>query len=329
MKKVLCFGEILLRLQAVGNSFFEKDRNQLQVFPGGSEANVASGLAQMGTSTAYCSAFPDNLLSTEIQEQLQMLGVDTSKSLSFGDRIGSYILLSANGLSQGEVIYDRRYSSFSQLTLEDIHFDQLFEGIDWFHWTALSPALNENVAELIEPILKEAKKRGIRISVDLNYRSKLWQYGQEPIEIMPDLVAYCDVVMGNIWAANKMLGTYVDPTLDRQTSSADYFEAAKQSAAEIFSLFPSVQHVANTFRFIDNPQHNLFYGTYHNRSEDTLSTIYETHEVIDRIGSGDAFMAGLIHALITDATPQQVVDIATGAGYQKLFVAGDFGNGKY
>ena len=329
MKKVLCFGEILLRLQAVGSSFFEKERNQLQVFPGGSEANVASGLAQMGTPTAYCSAFPDNALSVEIQQELQSLGVDTGKSLHFGDRIGSYFLLSADGLSQGEVIYDRRYSSFSQLTLEDINFDRLFEGIDWFHWTALSPALNENVAELIAPILKEAKNRNITISVDLNYRSKLWQYGQEPVAIMPDLVASCDVVMGNIWAANKMLGTNVDDALDRQTSRIDYFEAAKQSAAAIFSMFPSVQHVANTFRFIDQPQHNLFYGTYHTRTEDVLSATYETNEVVDRIGSGDAFMAGLIHALIAEVPAQQVVDIATGAGYQKLFVAGDFGNGKF
>ncbi|MFD2742770.1 MULTISPECIES: sugar kinase [Sphingobacterium] len=329
MKKVLCFGEILLRLQAVGNSFFEKDNNQLQVFPGGSEANVASGLSQMGTPTAYCSAFPDHLLSQEIQEQLQGLGIDTSKSLRFGDRIGTYILLSANGLSKGEVIYDRRYSSFSQLTLEDIDFDQLFEDIDWFHWTALSPALNENVAELIEPILKEAKKRNIIISVDLNYRNKLWQYGKDPIEIMPDLVAHCDVVMGNIWAANKMLGTSVDDQLDRQTSSATYFEAAKQSASEIFALFPSVKHVANTFRFMDNPQHNLFYGTYHTRTENVVSTIYETNEVVDRIGSGDAFMAGFIHGLKSQSPAQQVVDIATGAGYHKLFVSGDLGNGKY
>ncbi|MFD2597844.1 PfkB family carbohydrate kinase [Sphingobacterium corticis] len=330
MNKVLCFGEILLRLQsASGGQLLGKGHNQLKVYPGGSEANVAAGLAQMGTPVAYCSAFPDNALSSEIKNEMALLGVDTEKSMTFGDRIGSYLLLSANGLSQGEVIYDRKYSSFSQFAIEDIDFDELFADIDWFHWTALSPALNEHIAELIEPILAEAKKRNITISVDLNYRSKLWQYGQEPIDVMPKLVAYCDVLMGNIWAANKMLGTPVSNDLDRQTSSERYYSEAKESAKAVFASFPNVQHVAYTFRFMDNPKHNLFYGTYHRRDIDTLSAIYETEDVVDRIGSGDAFMAGYIHALKQHMDAQLIINIATGAGFQKLFVEGDFGNGKF
>lgn len=329
MKKVLCFGEILIRQQAVGNSFFEETNNLLRVYPGGSEANVAAGLAQMGTASAYSSAFPDNALSREVMDTLQSLGVDTDKSLILGDRIGAYILLSANGLSRGEVIYDRKYSSFSQLMSEDLDFEALFDHVDWFHWTALTPALHESHAELMEEVLNEAKKRHITVSVDLNYRNKLWQYGQEPMEIMPDLVTYCDVLMGNIWAANKMLGTAVDSSLDRNTPPHTYFEHAKQSAKEVFALFPNIKHIAYTFRFMDNPKHNLFYGTYHTPNADRISSILETHDVIDRIGSGDAFMAGFIHALKNTENPQAIVDTATGAGYQKLFVEGDFGNGKY
>lgn len=329
MKEILCFGEILLRQQAIGSNIFEKGNNLLRVFPGGSEANVAVSLAQMGEKVQCFSALPENPLSDEILLCLNNLAVGTTHVLRVGDRLGSYILLSANGLTKGDVIYDRKYSAFSLLKAEDLDFDQLFARIDWFHWTALTPGLNMEWANLMELVLSEAARRGVTISVDLNYRNRLWQYGKEPIEIMPRLVAYCDVVMGNIWAANKMLGTFIDDTLDRYSASEAYRVLSKRSAREIFEKFPKVNHVANTFRFMDNPTHNYFYGLYHSRDTDAMSKIYETNEVVDRIGSGDAFMAGLIYSLRNGENPQQIIDIATGAGYHKLFVEGDFGNGKY
>ena len=328
MKGILCFGEILIRQQALGNSFFETGNNLLRVYPGGSEANVATALSQMGEQVYYFSAFPDHSLSDEIRSMLNHLAVDTSKAIKFGDRIGSYILLSANGLTKGEVIYDRKYSSFSLITADQLDYDVLFEGVDWFHWTALTPALNESWAILMKNVLTEAESRGMTISVDLNYRSRLWQYGQEPLAVMPQLVQHCDVVMGNIWAANKMLGTSIDDTLDRQTDVEAYAAHSAKSAQEIFAKFPKVKHVANTFRFMDSPQHNYFYGVYHTSQSDVTSQIYETNSVVDRIGSGDAFMGGFIHALRSTDNPQRIIDIATGAGYQKLFVEGDFGNGK-
>lgn len=328
MKKILAFGEILIRQQSVGASFFEAENNYLSIYPGGSEANVATSLAQMDNAVSYISAFPENALSNEIIDILNGYGIDTAKTLFKGDRIGTYLLMSANGLSKGEVIYDRKYSSFSQLTPADIDIDNLLQEVDWLHWTALTPALNENLTRVMQHILQAAKERGITISVDLNYRNKLWQYGKEPLEVMPALVEYCDVIMGNIWAANKMLGTAVDSKLDRWTSEASYYNAAQQSANEVLQKYPNCKHIAYTFRFMDNPTHNLFYGTYHNRHTHTRSAIHETHAVIDRIGSGDAFMAGFIHALRQQMTPQQIIDTATGAGFQKLFVKGDFGNGK-
>jgi 2-dehydro-3-deoxygluconokinase len=328
MNRILSFGEILIRQQSLGTSFFDKKNNKLEIFPGGSEANVAASLAQMGNAVAYCSAFPKNALSDEIFSILENLTIDVSKSIAAGDRIGSYILMSANGLSKGEVIYDRKYSSFSLLNEHDIDFDRLFEGITWFHWTALTPALNADMAALMHKLLEYAAKREITISVDLNYRNRLWQYGQEPIAVMPQLVAYCDVIMGNIWAANKMLGAKVDETLDRNTSKEEYLAAANASAQEVFEQYPRCKHIAHTFRFMDNPQHNLFYGTYHNRTTDVHSKTLETQQVIDRIGSGDAFMAGLIHALVHDMSAQQIVDTATAAGFHKLFIKGDFGDGQ-
>lgn len=329
MNAILSFGEILIRQQSLGDSFFDFPKNQLEIFPGGSEANVAASLGQMGNTTYYCSAFPKNALSDEIITLLNKLNVDTSKVIHTGDRIGSYILLSANGLTKGEVIYDRKYSSFSLLTAGDIDMNTLFEGVTWLHWTALTPALNQNSANIMAAILEEASNRNIYISVDLNYRNKLWQYGKKPIDVMPQLIAYCDVIMGNIWAANVMLGIEVDPNLDRHTSQATYIEASKRSAKAIFATYPKCKHIANTFRFMDHPTHNLFYATYHTAEVDLCSKTHETEKVIDRIGSGDAFMAGLIHALVNNYSPSKTIETATNAGFQKLFTKGDFGNGQY
>ncbi|MFD1768411.1 PfkB family carbohydrate kinase [Sphingobacterium suaedae] len=328
MSVILSFGEILIRQQSLGNSFFDKKNNRLEIFPGGSEANVAASLAQMGDTVAYCSAFPNNALADEIITLLQELNVDTGKSIRSGDRLGAYILMSANGLSKGEVIYDRKYSSFSQLRLQDIDFKKFFQDVTWLHWTALTPALNPELAALMGTILQEASSRNVTISVDLNYRNRLWQYGKQPLEIMPSLVEHCDVIMGNIWAANKMLGTAVDEQLNRHTTKEDYLHAAKKSAEEIFEKFPRCKHIAYTFRFMDSPSHNLFYGTYHTPLENVSSKTLETQQVIDRIGSGDAFMAGLIHALVNKMTPQAIIDTATAAGFHKLFIKGDFGDGQ-
>lgn len=329
MQQILSFGEILIRQQSTGAHFFEMGKNYLEIFPGGSEANVAATLAQMGNNVSYASAFPNNTLAEEILTTLNVLGINTSQSIRIGDRIGTYILMSANGLSKGDVIYDRKYSSFSQLRTENINMEHLLDGVSWLHWTALTPALNQEMAVVMHNVLKAAKERNITISVDLNYRNKLWQYGKEPIEVMPDLVQYCDVIMGNIWAANKMLDIPVDSSFNQETPQATYLNAAQESAAEIFKKYPMCRHVAYTFRFMDNPTHNLFYGTYHNQDTHVHSRTYETFEVVDRIGSGDAFMAGFIHGLIHHKAPQDIIDIATGAGYHKLFVKGDFGNGKY
>lgn len=328
MQKILSFGEILIRQQTLGSRFFDGTTNLLEIFPGGAEANVAASLALMGNAVSYLTALPDNALSQDIIQVLQQLQVDTSPIRFSGDRIGSYLLLSADGLSKGEVIYDRKYSSFSQLRIQDLDVEKIFEGITWLHWSALTPALNANMAQLMEQLLQAAQARNICISVDLNYRSKLWQYGQEPLAVMPQLVAYCDVIMGNIWAANKMLGIAVDPTLNRQTTKETYLKAARSSAEELFQKFKQCKHLAYTFRFMDNPQHNLFYGTYHSPEQNMHSETFETHSLVDRIGSGDAFMAGFIHALIKKLPAQEIIDTATAAGYHKLFVKGDFGNGK-
>ncbi|SFC82149.1 2-dehydro-3-deoxygluconokinase [Parapedobacter composti] len=325
--KILTFGELLLRLSASGESFLGTD-GQVVVFPGGSEANVAASLAQWGVPCSYLSRVPDNELAGQALATLKSLGVDVSPTLLEGERLGLYFLLSANGLSKGEVVYDRNYSAFSQLQPGKIDWQRALEGYTWFHWSALTPALNESLAAVCQEALEAASDKGLTISVDLNYRNKLWNYGKLPIDVMPALLQYCDVVMGNIWAANKMLGTPVLETLGRDTAPAVYFEHAKESAREVYSVLPNCRHIAYTFRFMDSATHNLLYGTYHTREGDFMSAINETNRVVDRIGSGDAFMAGLIYALTKGSGGQETVDTATNAGFRKLFVKGDFGNGE-
>lgn len=324
--RILSFGELMLRLSSTGASFLEKN-SPVAVFPAGSEANVVASLAQWDVPCSYLSRMPDNELSAQALAVLENLGVDVSATLLEGDRLGLYFLLSANGLTKGEVVYDRKYSAFSQLEPGAIDWDGVLDGYTWFHWSALTPALNASLAAVCQEALEAARRKGMVVSVDLNYRNKLWNYGKQPIEVMPGLLRYCDVVMGNIWAANKMLGTPVLETLDRDTPPDTYFEQAKESAREVFDRLPQCKHVAYTFRFMDSATHNLLYGTYHARTGDFMSAINETDAVVDRIGSGDAFMAGLIYALVSEKDGQGVVDTATAAGFKKLFVKGDFGNG--
>jgi 2-dehydro-3-deoxygluconokinase len=323
---ILVFGELLIRLSSTNNDFFSNDQ-QATLYPGGSEANVASSLANFGKKVSYVTAVPNNALAASALKQLADISVDTNRVLTQGDRLGLYLLMSANGLTNGEVVYDRKYSSFSFLTPGTIDWDHIMKGHTWFHWSALTPALNEQLALVMLEALQAAKRNGLRVSVDLNFRSKLWDYGKKPIEVMPALVQYCNVVMGNIWAADKMLGAGVDPMLNRETTPERYFEQARDSAKNIFRTYPQCEHIANTFRFMDNPKHNLFYGTYHTRNNDYISDIFETNEVIDRIGSGDAFMAGLIYGLIDGIENESIIKRATAAGFQKLFVKGDFGDG--
>ncbi|MEJ7559705.1 MAG: sugar kinase [Pedobacter sp.] len=322
---ILVFGELLIRLSSATDDFLSPDCGA-SLYPGGSEANVAASLGHFGRSVSYLTAAPDNLLTVSALKHLSDAGVDTGKVSKQGSRLGLYFLLSANGLSSGEVVYDRKYSSFSALTPGSINWEEVMEGHTWFHWSALTPALNSDLAIVMLEALEAASKKGLKISVDLNYRSRLWDYGKQPIEVMPALVQYCHVIMGNIWAADKMLGAGIDTTLDRNTSSGVYFKEACRSAENIFKTYANCEHVANTFRFMDNPRHNLFYGTYHTKENSFISEVLETEEVVDRIGSGDAFMAGLIHGLVENIDGQLIVDRATAAGFQKLFVKGDFGN---
>ncbi|SJZ98224.1 2-dehydro-3-deoxygluconokinase [Chitinophaga eiseniae] len=321
--KVITFGELLLRLSP------DLASNSSAIFVGGAEANVAAALARWGTPVAYISKAPENGFSRDVLKQLSDRGIATDRMLWGGDRIGIYYLAQGSDLKHAEVVYDRKYSSFSQITPGTVNWDELLGDAEWFHWSAISPALNPDAAVICKEVLEAATRKGMTISTDLNYRSKLWQYGKQPHEVMPELVAYCDVVMGNIWAAHTMLGTTLDnAALEADTKTA-YLEQAVKVATEITAGNKRCKRVAFTFRFSKDTTHAQYYTFYYHNRQTSISKEYETQEVVDRVGSGDCFMAGLIHAQLEGKDDQGIISFAAAAAYSKFFVKGDFNTTSY
>lgn len=319
MNNILSFGELLLRLSPqLGGEWIRK--NTMPVFVGGAELNMAIALSHFKVPVSYCTALPDHHLSKEIIDSLNDKGINTGTIRLSGNRIGTYYLPQGIDLKGKGVIYDRAHSSFWDLKPGDIDWDKTLEGISWFHFSAISPALNESLANVCREGAEAAAKKGITVSVDLNYREKLWKYGKSPLEIMPALVQHCDVVMGNLWAEEKMLGTYVPGEIKDEKQV--YLDLSKKTSEEIMEKFPRCKQVANTFRF-DRPEGLSYYATLFTNGQLFVSKEYFTGNVIDRVGSGDTFMAGLVYGNYKKLDPQGIIDFAAAAAFNKLFIIGD------
>lgn len=322
MGKVLNFGELLLRISPDAEGSWLKE-NSLPFYVGGAEANVAAALALWGVPSAYLSALPENFMSKQVVSYLDELNIDTSRMQYLGERIGLYYLAHGKDLKNSGVIYDRNYSSFSTLTPGTINWDEVFKDISWLHFSAICPALNENVAEVCEEALKTASARNIRISLDLNFRSKLWKYGKDPIAVMPLLAPYCDLIMGNIWAAENMLGIPVPEGLVEADDKPAYLKQAEVTSKAIQEKFPKCTAVANTFRFDFNTGVK-YYSTLFTNDELFVSKEYRAEKIIGKIGSGDCYMAGLIYGFYHELSPSEVLGFATRAAFSKLFTNTDF-----
>lgn len=319
MGKVLCFGEIILRY-SMGENF--PQQQDMAAYIGGAESNVALALAKWNIPVAYCTAMPDHFLSDTILAYYNKMGVDTSSVVKSGERIGAYYLNQGADVKNAGVIYDRKYSSFSELKPSSINWEEVFEGVSWFHFTAISPGLNANIAALCEEALIVATKKGITISLDLNYREKLWKYGLEPIDAMPKLARYAHVIMGNIWAAEKMLGITINPKLILSENDIDLVEQARNTSEEILAKYPNCNTVANTFRF-NEPDGVKYFATLYQKGNIYKSKTLFATKTVDKVGTGDCFMAGLIYGIVHKKEPQQTVEFAARAAYQKLFIKGD------
>lgn len=322
MAKILNFGELLLRISPDAEGLWLKEHS-LPSYVGGAEANVAAALALWGLPSAYVSAIPDHDLSKQLISHLNQLHIDTSGMQYSGDRIGLYYLTQGKDLKNAGVIYDRSHSSFSELKTGVIDWNAVFEGVDWFHFSAICPAINADVAAVCEEALQAASARNIRISLDLNYRAKLWKYGKTPEEVMPALAKYCNLIMGNIWAAQNMLGVKIGEHISPESTKEAYLEQANISSQELMRQYPKCTAVANTFRF-DYQQGVQYYTTLSINGQLLVSKEYRADTIVGRIGSGDCFMAGLIYGFYCKLEPQDTLNFATAAAFSKLFTKTDF-----
>ena len=322
--KILTFGELLLRFcpDTEGGWISAK---QLPVYIVGAELNVANNLALWGLPAKYFTTLPDNEMTAQIVKSLQGNGIDISSIHYSGDRVGTYYLTERNDIKNNALIYDRAHSAFAELKPGTIDWDKALEGVNWFHFSAICPALSQNVADVCKEVLEAASEKGITISVDLNYRAMLWQYGKKPLQVMPELVKYCDLVMGNIWAAEMMLGINIIPDIHEAGQKSIYIKEALKTSEKIMAENPKCKAVANTFRF-DATNDIKYYTTLYIDNQLYNSGEYETGHVVDKVGSGDCYMAGLIYGFYSQHDVSEILEFATAAAFEKLFIKGDATN---
>ncbi|MEP6617043.1 MAG: sugar kinase [Ginsengibacter sp.] len=320
-KKIVCFGELLLRMSPGTHGEWLRDAN-IPLYLGGSELNVATALSNWKLPVQYLTALPDHALSKDICDHLVKKRIDISNVVFSGSRIGIYYLARGSDLKHHGVIYDRQHSSFSELQPATIDWDEILNGVNWFHFSAITPALNDNIAAVCKEALMAAEKKGLIISVDLNHRSKLWQYGKQPVDVMTPLVQHCDVIMGNIWSANSLLAIGLDENIHEKKSKDAYLLHASKTAGALMKLFPKCKSVANTFRF-DDLTSLKYYAALDDKTGQYVSKEFNTTEVSDKAGSGDCFMAGLIYGFTRQHPLQHVIDFAAAAAFGKLHEVGD------
>lgn len=321
-ERVLTFGEIMLRLSPPDFMRFTQARSFDVVF-GGGEANVAVSLANFGVPVDYVSKLPKNEIGDACIQFLKQYGVNTDKTLRGGDRLGIYFLEMGASVRASKVIYDRANSAISLIKPGEFDWNKIFEGIRWFHWTGISPAVSQNLADACLEAVKAAKNKKITVSCDLNYRANLWKYGKKASEIMPELVKLCDVAIGNEEDAEKVFGIKAPETdvVSGKIEAQNYEYVLK----ELTKKFPNLKYVAITLRGSISATHNTWSGVLYDGKKLFIAPKYDIDYIVDRVGGGDAFGAGLIYGFLTYKTDlQKVLNFAVAASCLKHTVFGDF-----
>lgn len=318
MARIITFGEIMLRLMPEdGHRFLQNE--WLEATYGGGEANVAVSLSNFGEDAVFVTALPDNDIAQACINSLRYFGVETKKILRQGDRIGVYYVEKGQSQRPSKVIYDRKGSSIATAKRNDFKWDEIFDGADWFHWTGITPALSDDLKMICHDACKEAKKRGITISCDLNYRKNLWPT-EEAFGTMTGLVPYVDVCIANEEDAEKVLGIKAKNT-DVNSGILDR-EGYKEVASEIRRKY-GCRKVAITLRESISANDNKWSGMLFDGENYYFSKTYEIH-LWDRVGGGDSFGAGLIYSLVNRKDSQYAIDFAVAASCLKQTIQGDF-----
>lgn len=323
MKKIVAFGEIMLRLSPPGFLRFSQ-ANSFDVIYGGGESNVAVSLANYGVPVDFVTRLPKNDIGECAMMELRKRGVNVDNIIYGGDRLGIYFL-ETGAVSRGsKVVYDRAHSSISEIKLGMIDWKKIFDGAGWFHWTGITPAISQAAADVCLEAVKVASDMGITISTDLNYRAKLWNFGVEPEGIMTELTSYCDVILGNEEDAEKHFG--IKPKgLDITTQGHDVTAAAFLSVCkQMMKKFPKAKKVITTLRGSISASHNTWAGVLYDGKDMFESTQYQITDIVDRVGGGDSFMGGLIYGLLKYPNDtQKALNFAVAASCLKHTIKGD------
>jgi 2-dehydro-3-deoxygluconokinase len=322
MKKVVTFGEIMLRLTPPGWKRFSQ-ANSFEAIYGGGESNVAVSLANYGVPVDFVTRLPKNDIGRCALMEMRKRNVGTDHIVYGGDRLGIYFL-EIGAVSRGsKVVYDRTHSAMSTIQVGMIDWEEVFKDAGWFHWTGITPAISQGAANTCLEAIQMANKMGITVSTDLNYRQKLWKYGKEPGEVMPELVAGCDVILGNEEDAEKYFGLHpegLDVTAGHEVDAKSYLSVLQQ----LMEMFPRAKKVITTLRGSISASHNSWSGVLYDGKTLYEAPSYQITHIVDRVGGGDSFMGGLIYGLIQyPDDDQHALNFAVAASCLKHTVYGD------
>ena len=324
MPKVITFGEIMLRLSTPGYLRFGQAR-QFDATFGGGEANVAVSLANYGIDTAFVTRLPDNDIARACIKDLRSYGVDTSKIVLGGDRVGIYFLETGAVARPSKVVYDRAGSAIATIQPGMIDWKKVFEGADWFHWTGITPALSQGAADVCLEAVRAANALGVTVSCDLNYRKNLWKYGKTAGEVMPALVEGCDIILGNEEDADKVFGIKPEGFDVTATGGAIDQRRFQSVGEQLMKRFPRAKKVIITLRGSINANHNTWGGVLWDGRTLYQSPRYDITHIVDRVGGGDSFMGGLIYGLLSfPGDDQRALNFAVAASCLKHTVFGDY-----
>ncbi|MBN2862334.1 MAG: sugar kinase [Bacteroidales bacterium] len=320
--KIVTFGEIMLRLATPLHQRFSQAVSFCASY-GGGEANVAVSLANFGLNTEFVTRLPQNDLGKSVVMELRKYGVGTDNIIYGSDRLGIYFLETGAVSRPGKVIYDRANSAISEIQPGMINWDNVFAGASWFHWTGITPAISQGAAATCLEAIKAAKAKNITVSCDLNFRKNLWKWGNNAGDVMPDLVSYSDIILGNEEDAEKVFG--IKPERG-DVSSGDVVGFEYESVCrKLRERFPEARKIIITLRGSINADHNTWSGILFDGEKFFSAPVYQITHIVDRVGGGDSFMAGLIYGLLTyTGDDQKALNFAVAASCLKHTIHGDF-----
>jgi 2-dehydro-3-deoxygluconokinase len=316
--KIACFGEMMLRISPDTDGDWLQ-RATVPVYVGGSELNAASALAVWKQPVKFITALPDHAIAQQVALAVEQRGVGLYVQPVDSSRLGVYYLIQGAELKGAGVTYDRAQSAFAQLKPGMIDWEAVLADCSWFHFSAINPALNATSPQVCLEALQTARKLGLNISVDLNYRPKLWQYGKKPVEVMPELVQYAHLIMGNMWSVEALLGVPAELGSSEGKTDAELQEAALNNTAAVLKAYTAASRVVYTFRLPDR-----YFALSATRTSFEASKKIPVKTVVDRAGSGDCFLAGLLYGIRNGLGSRQQLDLAATAAVHKMQEKGEF-----